>query len=68
VYFRLQTKVVILYNFPFKILQYYNAERKAIGYYVRTADDEMIATMKYFDFPGFHDASIGEGITISGIF
>lgn len=51
----------------YAVKNYYNAEREAIGYYVRTADDEMIATMKYFDFPGFHDASIGEGITISDI-
>ncbi|XP_060580134.1 mucolipin-3-like isoform X4 [Ruditapes philippinarum] len=51
----------------YAVKNYYNAEREAIGYYVRTADDKMTATMKYFDFPGFHGASTGEGITISEI-
>ncbi|XP_060586632.1 uncharacterized protein LOC132742282 [Ruditapes philippinarum] len=49
----------------YAVKNYYNAEREAIGYYVRTADDKMTATMKYFDFPGFHGASIGDRITIS---
>ncbi|XP_060552427.1 mucolipin-3-like [Ruditapes philippinarum] len=51
----------------YAVKNYYNAEREAIGYYVRTADDKMTATTKYFDFPGFHGRSIGEGITISEI-
>ncbi|XP_060552426.1 mucolipin-3-like [Ruditapes philippinarum] len=51
----------------YAVKNYYNAEREAIGYYVRTADDKMTATMKYFDFPGFHGASIREGINMSEI-
>jgi hypothetical protein len=48
-------------------LQFYNAEREAIGYYIRTADDKMTATIKYFDFPGFHgNTTIEDDITKSG--
>jgi hypothetical protein len=48
-------------------LQFYNAEREAIGYYIRTADDKMTAKIKYFDFSGVHDnTSIAADITISG--
>ncbi|XP_053409003.1 mucolipin-3-like isoform X2 [Mercenaria mercenaria] len=49
----------------FSVQNYYNAEKDAIGYYIRTPDDKMIATVKYFDFPGFNDAHIEEGILIS---
>ncbi|XP_060556508.1 uncharacterized protein LOC132717122 [Ruditapes philippinarum] len=51
----------------YAVKNYYNAEQEAIGYYVRTAEDKMTATTKYFDFPGIYGASIGEKITISEI-
>ncbi|XP_060570279.1 mucolipin-3-like [Ruditapes philippinarum] len=52
----------------YAVKNFYNAEREAIGYYIRTADDKMTATIKYFDFPGFHDnTSIEADITISEI-
>ncbi|XP_045169051.2 uncharacterized protein LOC123531835 isoform X2 [Mercenaria mercenaria] len=49
----------------YAVQNYYNAEKEAIGYYIRTPDDKMIATVKYFDFPGFHDSHVEDGILIS---
>ncbi|KAL4227191.1 Mucolipin-2 [Mactra antiquata] len=49
----------------FAVQQYYNAEIDAIGYYKRVHSDSMDAIVKYFDFPGFHDADVDKGIDIN---
>ncbi|XP_053409028.1 mucolipin-3-like [Mercenaria mercenaria] len=49
----------------YAVQNYYNAEKEAIGYYIRRPDDKMIATVKYFDFPGFHDSHVQDRILIS---
>ncbi|WAR25199.1 MCLN1-like protein [Mya arenaria] len=46
------------------MLQYFNAEKDAIGYYVRLPADTMVGNIEYFDFPGFSDDQVKFGIHI----
>ncbi|KAH3777519.1 mucolipin-2-like [Dreissena polymorpha] len=45
------------------VRMYYNAHTKAIGYYMRLADDKMKVQLKYFDFSGF-DQMFTSGLRI----
>jgi len=48
------------------MLQYYNVEHDAIGFYVRLPSDRMMGRIKYFDFAGFSDDMVAGGIDIHG--
>ncbi|XP_045165455.2 mucolipin-3-like [Mercenaria mercenaria] len=48
----------------FAVKGYYNAEEEAIGYFNRTKNDTMEIQVKYFDFPGFRDADVSEGVLV----
>ncbi|WAR25214.1 MCLN1-like protein [Mya arenaria] len=48
----------------FAVERYFNAEKDAIGFYVRLPMDDMVAQIKYFDFPGFSDDKVKSGIVI----
>ncbi|WAR25215.1 MCLN1-like protein [Mya arenaria] len=48
----------------FAVERYFNAEKDAIGFYVRLPMDDMVAQIKYFDFPGFSDDKVKSGIDI----
>ncbi|XP_052781865.1 mucolipin-3-like [Mya arenaria] len=48
----------------FAVKSYFNAEKDAIGYYVRLPADTMVGNIEYFDFPGFSDDQVKFGIHI----
>ncbi|XP_060598500.1 uncharacterized protein LOC132752207, partial [Ruditapes philippinarum] len=48
----------------FAVKGYYNTKREAIGFFQRTTDDTMVIQVKYFDFPGFNDTNVTQGLII----
>ncbi|KAL4226949.1 hypothetical protein ACF0H5_014926 [Mactra antiquata] len=52
-------------SIDFAVSQYHNADKDAIGYYRRLHSDNMLATVKYFDFLGSHDTEDDKRIDIN---